>query len=314
MFENILGQELAKKRLSNLVKNKRISNAYIFTGPEGIGKKLMAKEFASCLIGMNVDNSSDFMLIEPKKGENTIKIEQIRELNSSVSLKPYSNYKIYLINDSEKMTVQAQNALLKTLEEPCSYGIIILVTKNEQALLETIRSRCIEVKFSSLSMENINKILKSKGVNSNDANVAAIFARGSANMALSISQNSEIISLRNDVEDYLSNVLLEKDKFKASIAAEFFKKDSDDISSIIQLFKIYIRDAIIMRDTPGTNMLINKDKENLIKRLASALSLSQLGEILSILNDTDNKLTANCNFNSTIQAMSLNIYKVVNRW
>ncbi|MBC2576370.1 ATP-binding protein [Peptostreptococcus canis] len=314
MFENILGQELAKKRLSNLVKNKRISNAYIFTGPEGVGKKLMAKEFANCLIGMNVDNSSDFILIEPKKGENTIKIEQIRELNSSISLKPYSNYKIYLINDSEKMTIQAQNALLKTLEEPCSYGIIILVTKNEQALLETIRSRCIEVKFSSLSMENIKKILKSNGVSSNDANVATIFARGSASMALSISQNSEIISLRNGIEDYLSDVLLKKDKFKASVAAEFFKKDSDNISGIIQLFKIYIRDAIIMRDTYGTNMLINKDKENLIRRLASALSLSQLGEILSILNDTDNKLNANCNFNSTIQAMSLNIYKVVNRW
>ena len=312
MFERVLGQETVKKRLRSAIESRRITNAYIFTGPEGVGKKMIAEDFASSLIGINVQNSSDYILVEPKKNENTIKIDQIRNLNSNMGLKPYSDYKIYVINDAEKMTVQAQNALLKTLEEPSSYGIIILITKNEQALLQTIRSRCTEVKFSPLSGSDIKKILRENGVDEEMSVIASIFSRGSASMALEMSQNSELAEIRELVESFIGYMMVDCNKFEVTRISEYVKKYSNEVDLIIELLKIYIRDAILYREGVGTDLLINVDRIKIIRKIALSVTVAQLGKIMSILEETDRKLASNCNLDITIQTMALNIYEVVN--
>ena len=115
-FNNIIGQEFAKKYITNSIKNDKVNHAYMFEGIDGIGKNLFAKEFGKLLINVdNVDNSPDYINIEPTG--SSIKIAQIRELQSDIIIKPHSKYKIYVINHAEKMTVESQNALLKTLEE-----------------------------------------------------------------------------------------------------------------------------------------------------------------------------------------------------
>lgn len=314
MFSKIKGHNLTKKRLSNLINTKRFSNAYIFSGPEGVGKKEIAQEFSSHILGVDIDSSPDFYLIEPLKGEKSIKIDQIRKLNSNMSLKPYGEYKIYLVDDADRMTIQAQNALLKTLEEPSDYGIIILVTKNEQTLLDTIRSRCVEIKFSPLDTEDVKSILIDRGVSTEVATVSAIFSRGSVGNAISISQNTKLVELRTSLEIYLEKILVSSDKYEAMAEFDTFKTYSDSIFQIIDLLKIYIRDAILIRETKNSKLLINIDSENLISKISKKLSLSQLGKIMDIIDDTELKLRANCNFNSTIQTMSINIYEVVNKW
>lgn len=312
MFEGILGQETVKKRLSSAIESKRITNAYIFTGPDGVGKKMMAEAFASSLIGIHAENSPDYILVEAKKGENSIKIDQIRNLNSNMGLKPYSDYKIYVINDAEKMTVQAQNALLKTLEEPSSYGIIILITRNEQALLQTIKSRCTEVKFSPLNNNDIKKILKAHNVDDNTAVVSSIFSRGSASVALEISQNDEVNEIRELVESFIKYMIVDGNKFEVTRISEYMKKYSNDTEWILELLKIYIRDAILYREGVGTELLINIDRMKIIRKMATSATVAQLGRAMSIIEETETKLAANCNFNSTIQTMALNIYEVVN--
>ena len=141
MFERILGQVSVKSKLKRAIETGNITNAYLLTGPEGVGKKMIAEDFAESLLGLRLENSPDYKCIGVKKGENSIKIDQIRDMIGNMSIKPYGDYKIFIIDDADKMTIQAQNALLKTLEEPSAYGIIILVTRNDQALLDTIRSR-----------------------------------------------------------------------------------------------------------------------------------------------------------------------------
>ena len=144
MFEKIIGNDKIKKEIEKSVKETKTSHSYLFIGTEGIGKKLIAKEFAKMLlclnenkycnnckscIEFNSNNNPDFLYIEPK--ENSLKIEQIRELQKKIQEKPIiSTNKVYIINDADKMTQEAQNCLLKTLEEPPDYATIILIGAN----------------------------------------------------------------------------------------------------------------------------------------------------------------------------------------
>ena len=178
-FLNIIGNSEAKKYLNKCIEENHILHSYLFLGTEGIGKLLIAKEFAKkilCLddskdectckscICFNGKNHPDFYLIN-ETGEN-IKIDIIRELTAKVIEKPIvSKRKVYIINDFEKMTTEAQNCLLKTLEEPPEYAMIILIVSNEKLMLPTIKSRCVIVKFGNISKEELIK----KGVSEDEA-------------------------------------------------------------------------------------------------------------------------------------------------
>ena len=141
MFEKIIGNERVKKYIETSIKQEKVLHSYLFVGTEGIGKKLVATEFAKqvlCLedgkccnkckscIEFESLNHPDFDIIEPDG--NSIKIDQIRKMQKKIQEKPIiSNKKIYIINNSDKMTKEAQNCLLKTLEEPPQYAIILLI-------------------------------------------------------------------------------------------------------------------------------------------------------------------------------------------
>ena len=164
MFEKILGNERNKEILEKAIKLNKTSHSYLFWGTEGIGKKLIAKEVAKrilCLeknmqdckckscIEFDSDNNPDFQLIEATDGK--IKIDQIREMQRKIAEKPIiSSQKVYLIDDADTMTVEAQNCLLKTLEEPPEYITIILICSNEDTMLSTIKSRCTRMHFEPI--------------------------------------------------------------------------------------------------------------------------------------------------------------------
>ncbi len=176
MFENIVGNNEIKKELENALKTKKIANSYIFSGIEGIGKKQFAREFAKnimCLKGGNCNQTCDSCKkFEAKSNQNYVEvnygeykkdiitIDQIREkvINNAYEKPIMSSKKVYVINDADRMNEPAQNALLKTLEEPPKYVVIILIVSNENALLPTIKSRCVTVKFNNLSNEEIEKV------------------------------------------------------------------------------------------------------------------------------------------------------------
>lgn len=169
-FNKIIGNDKIKYYLEECLINNKFSHSYLFSGTEGIGKLLIAKEFSrkilclehksecnckSCQCFEN-SNHPDFLLVN-LEGEN-IKIEQIREITNKVIEQPIiSSRKIYIINDCEKMTVEAQNCLLKTLEEPPEFAILILITSNESKVLNTIKSRCMKIKFQDISDEELKK-------------------------------------------------------------------------------------------------------------------------------------------------------------
>ena len=174
MFNSIIGNEKNKELLKKIVDTNNIAHSYMFVGKESIGKLLFAKEFAKAIlctskektcnvckacIGFDANNNPDFSILEPDG--TSIKIDQIRELTKKVYEKPIiSNKKVYIINDSECMTKEAQNSLLKTLEEPPDYVTIILIACNENSFLPTIKSRCTKIAFNRLSDIELTNILK----------------------------------------------------------------------------------------------------------------------------------------------------------
>ena len=177
MFENIIGNDEIKEELKKTINTKKIANSYIFSGIEGIGKRQLAREFAKnimCLQGGDCkDTCESCKKFEEKSNPNyeeinsneykkdIITIDQIREkiVNKAYEKPIISNKKVYVINDADKMNEPAQNALLKTLEEPPQYVVIILIVSNDNAILPTIKSRCVIVKFNSLTNDEIKKII-----------------------------------------------------------------------------------------------------------------------------------------------------------
>lgn len=174
MFKDILGNELNKNVLKQSIKNKKVSHSYMFLGIEGIGKKLIAIEFAKAILCLEENkycntcksciefdgqNNPDFMLIEPEG--NSIKIDQIREMQKKVQEKPIiSKNKVYIIDNADLMTNEAQNCLLKTLEEPPEFVTIILIGSNENAFLTTIKSRCMIMRFSAINDDEMRQYLE----------------------------------------------------------------------------------------------------------------------------------------------------------
>ena len=308
-FEKIRGQRFAKKYLSNSIKSNMISHAYMFEGPSGVGKNTMARELATTLLEMeNLFNSPDYIEITPDG--NSIKIAQIRKLQSDILVKPYKSYKIYVIDEAQKMTVEAQNALLKTLEEPPKYAIIILITNNKESLLDTIKSRCEIIKFTPIPLVEVADYLTQIGVDKNRASLLANFSRGSMQKAIELSESEDFHIMRDEVQKYvetfLTGSMLDIMDIQNSI-----EKYKDNITNVLDLLVNYFRDIMMVNENVDSSMIINLDRLVFIKNMSTKITYSQLSKIIDIIEETKNKLRSNCNFNISIQVMTLNIYEVI---
>ena len=308
-FDKIRGQRFAKKYLINSIKSNMISHAYMFEGPSGVGKNTMARELATTLLEMeNLFNSPDYIEITPDG--NSIKIAQIRKLQSDILVKPYKSYKIYVIDEAQKMTVEAQNALLKTLEEPPKYAIIILITNNKESLLDTIKSRCEIIKFTPIPLVEVADYLTQTGVDKNRASLLANFSRGSMQKAIELSESEDFHIMRDEVQKYvetfLTGSMLDIMDIQSSI-----EKYKDNITNVLDLLVNYFRDIMMVKENVDSSMIINLDRLVFIKNMSTKITYSQLSKIIDIIEETKNKLRSNCNFNISIQVMTLNIYEVI---
>ena len=249
MFENILGNEKNKQILEKSIQLNKTSHSYIFWGIEGIGKKLIAKEFAknilcidqkensnckSC-IEFDSSNNPDFQLIEPNEGK--VKIEQIREMQKKVSEKPIiSNKKVYIIDNADTMTTEAQNCLLKTLEEPPEYITIILICSNEDNLLTTIKSRCTRMQFEAIEIEKIKKYIKQNYPEEEISENIINLSQGSIGKVLKLNENKNIYE---NIEKIFLN-MQNKDLIEIVQMAEEIYKAKEEINSILDYMNVIL--------------------------------------------------------------------------
>ena len=298
MFDKIVGNEKIKKLLENTVQNKKTSHSYIFSGIEGIGKKQIAKEFAKMLLCLDENqkycskcksciefdssNNPDFSIIKPEEGKDIIKIDQIRQMQSKVQEKPIiSTNKVYIIDDADKMGVEAQNCLLKTLEEPPEFVTIILIAANENALLSTIKSRCMILHFEAISNQEMKKYIEENyQVNVTDTMLQMF--QGSISKALELKDKSEIY-------EKISNIIENIDKLDLI--------DTINKSEIIYQSKEEIQKILEYINT----ILINKAKTNY-----------KYAKCISIVENTKKRLKQNCNYDMSIDNMLWNMWREIN--
>ena len=292
-FNHIIGNEPIKQLLTKTIQNKTNTHSYLFIGQEGIGKQLFAKEFAKailCLeekekpcnkckacIEFETSNNPDYN--EIKTEENSIKIEQIRLMQSKIAEKPIiSNKKVYIINDSEKMTKEAQNCLLKTLEEPPEYITIILITSNESQILNTVKSRCTKINFNPIENGILKKYLEQTHNFQNiTENMLKVYS-GSIKKALEINENQEIY---NELDKYFYNI--EKLKIIDVLnKIECLYKNKENIKEMLEYINV---------------ILLEKAKTN-----------TQYIEYIQQVEQTKQKIKLNANYDMTIDNLLLNIF------
>ncbi|MGL5715973.1 MAG: ATP-binding protein [Paraclostridium sp.] len=308
-FENIIGQEFAKKYLTNAINRKKISHAYLFEGMNGVGKNTLAKELTKNLLKVdNITNSPDYISVEPEG--NSIKIAQIRKLQTDLVVKPHSDYKIYIIDKAEKMTIESQNALLKTLEEPPQYVIIILITSNKDSLLDTIKSRCEIIKFLPISFVETKSYLENIGIEERKASILSTFSRGSISKAIELSDSVDFMIMREEIQNNIQ-ILLDREIIEVLELPSKYDKYKNNIIEVLDIMITYFRDIMMIKENISKDMIINIDKITYLQNMSKKINYSQVSKIIDIIEETKKKLKSNCNFNLSIQVMALNIYEVI---
>lgn len=318
MFDNIIGHNAPKKILTNAIMTDKVSHAYIFYGICGIGKFLTATTFAKALICKNKNacgtcsNCKQFStnpdikitdLSKNKDGEtkDSISVEDARLIASDIFIKPFSfDKKIYIIDNADKMTVAAQNALLKVFEEPPSYAVIILVAHNISDILPTILSRGVLVKFSPLSQKQIEEYFIKNNEQKNFS-YAVSNSNGSIKNAIEILNDEDYFAIREEVFSHFTNMLKAKNKSSINKLYAIFIKNEDRWDKILDILSSIVYDII---NTKNTSLIKNNDF-NYPKELK--LSLKDATLIFEAIKKLSKKLNSNASYNLSVYATLLEI-------
>jgi DNA polymerase-3 subunit delta' len=324
-FKEVYGHNDVIEFFQNVIENNNLSHSYIFDGLKGIGKKHFAINLSKTIFCKNntVDacevcdqckkishgNHLDFLVIEPEG--SSIKNEQIKDFQEFLSYKPNeSEKKIVIINDSNLMTVSAQNTILKILEEPPAYALIIFISQNSNKLLETIQSRCQIIRFHPLKKTIIEEyLIKEQGLDQESAEFIANFSNGNFSKAYKAAEDQEFLEIRNQIIDYTNTLLLNK-KIKSIQGIEILQKNKKNIELIFDIMIGWIRDILIIQRTNDYDIVMNRDKIDSIKKQAYRLVDRDLVKIIQLIEETIKNIEMNVNFKLAIDHLVLEIIQV----
>lgn len=316
-FSEITGHEHNIKVLQRSIKRSKVHHAYIFSGPEGIGKRLAAVSLAKalncavmeddfcghCVSCKKIDdgNHPDVKIVEPDG--QYIKIDQIRELQHDLQYRPFEGKKrIFIIDSADRMGLPAANSLLKTLEEPPDNSILILVTANLHSLLPTIVSRSLKLNFASLSIADVERTLvEKKGLEAGQARIIAAITEGSIGKALSEDERS-LIDGREKVFSTFTGL---KGKSMVGIfkKAEELAKD-DELVEILRTLKIFYRDMAVSK---GGGDIINSDMASRIEDESEKLPIEAILDGFNRITETEELLKRNINKQLALEVMMMRL-------
>ena len=321
-FEEILGNEMVKDHFKKAIQNHKISHAYILTGEAGMGRKSIANAFAMTLLcekggsepcmichsckQVMSGNHPDLIYVTHEKPAS-MGVDDIREqINDTIMVRPYSSqYKIYIVDEAQKMTVQAQNALLKTIEEPPAYAVIMLLTTNQDAFLQTILSRCVQLKLKPLKDSVVKTYLEEKlQVKDIQAEIYSAFARGNLGKAIHLAQSEDFKMMYEEILKLLKEIK-EMDISQLLDVIRKLKDDNTDIKECLDFMQMWYRDILMYKTTKDLNLLIFKDEFSAVKKAASLSSYEGLEQILGAIDKARVRLDANVNMELVMELLLL---------
>ena len=323
-FSDILGNEQIIEHLQNAIRMGKVSHAYILNAPESSGKRLIAEAFAATLqceekgtepCGMCHSckqavshNHPDIIYVRHEK-PSTIGVDDIRvQINQDIAVKPYSSpYKIYIVDEAEKMNVQAQNALLKTIEEPPAYGVILLLTTNADAFLPTILSRCIRLDLKPVANDKIKDFLMKKcEVVDYQADICVDFSQGIVGKAIRLASCAQFNEIKGAALQLVKRVK-DIDLSEMIGAVKQVSEYKLDINDFFDIMMIWYRDVLLYKATADVNGLVFKDEVYEIKKQANTSSYHGIELILEGLEKAKMRLDANVNLELVIELLLLTI-------
>lgn len=323
-FNDIIGQDHIKVHFQKSIASGKVSHAYIISGEKDSGKELIANAFAMTLLcekkGINPcmtchsckqyisNNHPDIKTLIPEKSTST-GVKEVREqIINDVGIRPYeSPYKIYIATDIEKMTAQAQNALLKTLEEPPEYVVILLTTSNIDAVLDTIKSRSTILKMRPVKDEIIRKFLMEEvQIPDYQADICTAFARGNVGRARALASREDFWNLKKSVISTLLKIYECNTKELNRVIKEAAgnKEKADDY---LDLMLIWYRDLLMAKASLPAKRLIFKDEVSGIRKICDMCTYEDLECAIKAIEEAKSRLKANVNYEMTLELMFMNI-------
>lgn len=323
-FSDIIGHEDIVKHFKSSIELSKVSHAYILNGEKGVGKKTLASVVAKSLqcesgepdpcgkckscLQAETGNQPDIIWVKHEK-PNVISVDEIRtQIVNDIDLKPYSSrYKIYIVPDSQMMNQQAQNALLKTLEEPPEYAIIMLLTNNVDKFLPTILSRCIVLNFKPVEPLHMMEYLVSNiGVDQEKARFCTDFAQGNLGKAVRLAISPDYNEIREDSVRLLRRISdMEMDEIIQAV--KNMGKYKLDITDYIDIMTMWFRDILMVKISNSPNKIIFKHEYSVMKKQASRMSYEGIEKILEAMDKLKVRLEANVNFDIAMELMLLTI-------
>ena len=321
-FKDVVGHKDVIRYIRNAVEQNKLSHAYILNGQRGSGKKLLARLFAmtlqcqsgqsepcgecrSCVQTKN-GNQPDIITIQHEKPA-TISVDDIRgQIGGDILIKPYSSpYKIYIIPEADLMSVQAQNALLKTLEEPPEYAVIFLLTENADSLLATIRSRCVILKLHNIKDKLVQKyLIEQMQVPDYQAELCAAFAQGNIGRAIMLAKSEHFHEIKEGAIQLLKHID-EMELSEIVSAIKEINKYKLEVTDYLDLITIWYRDVLLYKATKDIQGLVFGEQLKFIKMKAAKSSYEGIETILLSLEKAKERLKANVNFELVMELLLL---------
>ena len=323
-FKDVVGHKDIINYIRNAVREDKVSHAYILNGERGAGKKMLANLFAATLLCEKAGpdpcnechscrqaesgNHPDIIKVTHEK-PNSISVDDIREqVNNTIMIKPYQGpYKVYIIPQADMMTPQAQNALLKTIEEPPKYAVIMLLTENADTLLPTINSRCVMLKLRNIKDTLIKKyLMETMQVPDYKADMCTAFAQGNMGRAIMLANSEHFNEIRDEAVQLLKyiNEMELSEIVQAVSRITAYKLEINDYLDIIM---IWYRDVLLYKATKDMDKVVFKDQIKYIKERAKRSSYEGIELIIESLEKAKARLRANVNFDLVMELLFLTI-------
>lgn len=332
-FNDILGQDRPVSLLKSYIAKSRLDGSYLFTGPDGVGKKLVAKTLSkavNCLEGeagpcdrcvscLKIDRNEhpDVYLIDcdtpilidsqsgnEQAASEAIKIGHIRQLQKNIALKPYEGRKkVFIIDSAHNLTPEASNAFLKILEEPVEKSLIILISSKPSLLFKTIISRCRVLKFSALPRRALEKIIKKDlGLDNDAAHFLAYFSEGRLGRALSL-KDADLLRKKNRVID---NLALSR---RVNLDNIDIKK-REDVRGYLNILSTWVRDIYLIKAGMPYQEIINCDRRDELLKQVGRFTFADLDGILNSISDSIFFLERNINTRLLLHNLGAKLWKV----
>ncbi len=320
-YKDIVGHDIVVQSLKRAVKNENINHFYLFEGEEGLGKRTLGRTFAKTLLceekneepcnqcsscrKFDHENHPDYLEVDPEKG--IIRKGQVEEIIRRMSMSPFQgDRKVFLIDQAHLMNKEAQNAMLKTLEEPPSYIHMILVTSSSKNLLPTIISRGQKIRFHQIPLHFvIEYLVQREGIDQEEAKFLGEFSKGSLGRAVELCHSEDFFELRDWLLELVDSII-RGESWKIFSAVERFTQEKDRVQELLEVMMLWFRDLLVYKATEEMELVINRDKEKLLSE-QSFLDFDRINDIIKKIQDTSINIQMNVNYQLSIETMLFNI-------